>query len=281
MSNLAKRLITFCIGLPLIIVIVLVKPFHHAALQLIIAVASVIGISEYYNMSSSKIKLFPKWLLIIFSVLLPVSTFIFLQTELPLELILWTYTLMVIILMAIECLTAQDFTDSVPKIALSALGLFYVGYMLTFIQRITDFTYDTRALILFFLLVFMCDSGAWFFGILLGKNNRGIFKASPNKSVAGFIGGIFTDVGLTTIFFFVIPNFFDASIWRYLVIAFFTALASIIGDLIESVIKRSFGAKDSGRIIPGRGGILDCIDSVVAAAPVFYILYALLIENLL
>ena len=117
----------------------------------------------------------------------------------------------------------------------------------------------------------MCDSAAWFFGILFGNKTRGYFKASPNKSLTGFVGGIAGSIASGLLFTYIFKDIFCVEIYKIVITGFFTALAAIIGDLIESVFKRNLQVKDSGTIIPGRGGILDSIDSIIIAAPVFYI----------
>ncbi|MDR0387105.1 MAG: phosphatidate cytidylyltransferase, partial [Treponema sp.] len=115
---------------------------------------------------------------------------------------------------------------------------------------------------------------------LFGGNNRGIIPASPNKSVAGFIGG-FTGsilIGLGAAWFF--PAAFSStvmpSLWAGVILGFVSAAAASLGDLAESVMKRSSSIKDSGGLIPGRGGVLDSIDSIAMAAPVYYGLYRFL-----
>ena len=115
----------------------------------------------------------------------------------------------------------------------------------------------------------MCDSAAWLFGVTMGKNNRGLIKVSPNKSVMGFIGGFAGSIVIGIIAHYVFPVFDSVS--KVILLGVITAFAAILGDLAESVMKRSARIKDSGNIIPGRGGILDSIDSIVFAAPVFYI----------
>ena len=121
------------------------------------------------------------------------------------------------------------------------------------------------------LFVFICDSLAWFFGVLFGKSTRGYVAASPNKSLVGFIGGISCSIIEGFLFKCIFPEKIPFSYIEIFILGFLTAIASIIGDLIESVFKRSSGVKDSGNIIPGRGGVLDSIDSIVIAVPVFYI----------
>jgi len=272
MSNLAKRLITFCIGLPVMFGLTLLKPFNHLALQCIALAAIFLSLSEYYNMVSNKVKLFPKWFFLTLGCLLPLLNYVFLLTGISQEILLWVYSAIVIILLGVECFTAEEFSQSVERLGLSAFGIFYIAYLLTFVCRLTVFENETHIIVLFFMLVFMCDSGAWFFGMLFGKNNRGIFKASPNKSIAGFIGGIFTDVALTIIIVLLLPNIFPGDLWRYVIVAAVSALGAIIGDLVESVIKRSCGVKDAGNVIPGRGGMLDCIDSMLITAPLYFAL---------
>jgi len=92
---------------------------------------------------------------------------------------------------------------------------------------------------------------------------------SPNKSVEGLIGGI----GLAIIIIIVVQvnylNLTFAQHLLFLILSVVTVFASVLGDLFESMIKRRAGIKDSGRILPGHGGVLDRIDSLLAAAPIF------------
>lgn len=277
MNNIAKRLLTFFIGLPLVIALVFIQYQNHLVLNFAIVLASVIGANEFLNIISSKVKITTRISILTFSGLIPILGYVFILANISLDALLWIFTIEVILILAEECFKASDFTFSFEKIAFSSFIVFYCGYMLSFITRLTSYENSNSLLVLFFLFVFMCDSGAWFFGMLLGKNNRGIFKASPNKSLAGFIGGIITDVAIAILLKFVFPEIYQGDLWKYIVLGFVTAIGAICGDLIESVFKRSCGVKDSGNLIPGRGGILDCIDSIIIAIPVFFIMYEYLL----
>ena len=125
-------------------------------------------------------------------------------------------------------------------------------------------------------MTFACDSIAWFFGILFGKNNRGLIKASPKKSIAGFIGGFAGSLCIGFIVYFLFKEFRNF-LPQLIIISLLTAAAAIIGDIVESILKRAADIKDSGKIILGRGGILDSMDSLLFAIPVFYISYKFLI----
>jgi phosphatidate cytidylyltransferase len=129
-------------------------------------------------------------------------------------------------------------------------------------------------------VAYLNDAAAWAAGLFLGKGNRGIIPASPNKSAAGFAGGLLASVVIGAGASCLIPEIFSSprmpSLPAGAILGLMTGAAATLGDLGESVLKRSAGLKDSGFIIPGRGGILDSIDSLAAAAPVYYILYRLL-----
>ena len=163
----------------------------------------------------------------------------------------------------------EQFSDSLTRIVTSTFTILYSSFFFTFIQRMTVWQYSREIIIVFLLMVFMCDSAAWLFGVTMGKNNRGLIKVSPNKSVMGFIGGFAGSIVIGIIAHYVFPVFDSVS--KVILLGVITAFAAILGDLAESVMKRSARIKDSGNIIPGRGGILDSIDSIVFAAPVFYI----------
>jgi phosphatidate cytidylyltransferase len=140
---------------------------------------------------------------------------------------------------------------------------------------------NSRLIILVFLAtVFANDSLAWASGMLFGKGNQGIIPASPNKSVAGFIGGTAASVLVGAGAALFLPGVFvpqrTPALAAGLILGLLSGVAVSLGDLGESAIKRSSEIKDSGFIIPGRGGVLDSIDSIAFAAPVFYYAYRLL-----
>lgn len=120
-----------------------------------------------------------------------------------------------------------------------------------------------------FLAVFASDIGAFYVGSFLGKHKL-CPKISPNKSVEGAIGGFVVSMVCTLIYQEIwMP---EVSLTQTFPLAFLCAIAAQIGDLFESVIKRSKGVKDSGSILPGHGGVLDRIDSLLLAIPVFYVM---------
>ena len=119
-----------------------------------------------------------------------------------------------------------------------------------------------------FLMVWCADSGAYFVGRKLGRRKMAP-NVSPNKSVEGLAGGLVT--GLLVV---VAISVFKLQLTGTVLVAFvtlsaLTILASVLGDLFESMLKRRAGVKDSGTILPGHGGILDRIDSLLSATPIF------------
>lgn len=197
----------------------------------------------------------------------------------------------VFIIFIFEIFTARTFEKSNARIARSVCALLYAGYLPSFITNISMLPGSTEHLVTFLVMVFISDSAAWLFGVLFGKNNRGKVAASPNKSVAGFIGAYLGCILVAFLAsYLVFPPAFDALVdvahrvfhkvphkaIRVLVLGIALCTASIVGDLAESVFKRSADIKDSGKIILGRGGILDSVDSVFMAAPFYYYLVCFL-----
>lgn len=120
-------------------------------------------------------------------------------------------------------------------------------------------------------LVWAADSGAYFAGKSMGKRKMAP-HVSPNKTIEGLIGGIIAALIVGWLF----SGWFDiqfTSPVHMVIITLITVVISVLGDLVESMFKRVSGIKDSSNIIPGHGGILDRIDSLTAAFPVFALLY--------
>jgi len=116
-------------------------------------------------------------------------------------------------------------------------------------------------------LVWVADTGAYFAGRRWGKRKLAP-TVSPGKSIAGLIGGLVLTLVLALWVSYDV-NLSPVQIIYLILLTLLTALASVLGDLLESMVKRYRGVKDSGRILPGHGGILDRIDSLTAALPIF------------
>ncbi len=131
--------------------------------------------------------------------------------------------------------------------------------------------YGAKLVLFVCLLVWAADSGAYFAGKSMGKRKMAP-RVSPNKTIEGLIGGIIAALIVGWLF----ANWFDiqfTSSAHMVVITLITVVISVLGDLVESMFKRISGIKDSSNIIPGHGGVLDRIDSLTAAFPVFALLY--------
>lgn len=144
---------------------------------------------------------------------------------------------------------------------------------LRFYQYNVDNYQGTYLLLYVFLLVWGADSGAYFVGRAIGKHKLAP-KVSPGKSWEGAIGGIIASVLIAVVFLMVTPeNVFGRTVEMgpFIMLSIITVIMSAFGDLTESMFKRQAGIKDSSHLIPGHGGILDRIDSLTAALPIFAI----------
>lgn len=127
------------------------------------------------------------------------------------------------------------------------------------------------------ICAFLTDAGAYFAGVFLGKH-RGITKVSPNKSLEGYIGGILSG-GIFLLLYGVILQQFAGLTVSLPIMAVYGLIGSAVtevGDLSFSLIKRQFGIKDYGNLLPGHGGMLDRFDSMTFAAPTLLILVSLI-----
>lgn len=158
------------------------------------------------------------------------------------------------------------------NIAYTLLGLFYVALPFSLLNFITTLsgTYTYEILFGFFFILWSSDSGAYLAGSAMGKHK--LFpRVSPGKTWEGTIGGALASYGVA----FVISGWYTSiTLTDWMVIATILIVIGTLGDLVESLFKRSINVKDSGNILPGHGGILDRFDSLVIATPfVFTYLY--------
>ncbi len=176
---------------------------------------------------------------------------------------------LLILLFAYFCFCPGKIEGAIGRIAAIFVGILYVGTFGGLIGLIRD--WENGLFWVFFLLgtVWMNDTAAYFAGRAFGKHKLAP-QVSPGKSIEGFFGGM----AGSWLGFFVFWIIFGRPIGvsQGLVLATVVAVVGPIGDLSESLLKRSVGAKDSGTMIPGHGGMLDRIDALLFAAPVVYFL---------
>lgn len=170
----------------------------------------------------------------------------------------------------------------VQNIAYTLFGIAYIAFpfsILNFIATPLDRApeqYLPFVLIGLFVILWTNDSGAYLVGSMLGKTKM-CERISPNKTWEGAIGGTIIAI-IASIIFFHFTNILSPI--HAIFLSILTVIAGTLGDLTESLLKRSFNVKDSGKVLPGHGGLLDRFDSMLFAAPIYYI-YISVVLNLL
>ena len=191
--------------------------------------------------------------------------------------------LVINIVVSIKCIVFLFF-DKIQKISVSSKYLYLLGYIILpfiFITKISfgEKDYNPKIIIGLFILIWTNDTFAYIVGKSIGKYKL-LERISPKKTIEGFVGGVVFAIiaGFLISKFYIRPNpkFSERSILIWILIAVIVGIMGTIGDLIESKFKRIAGVKDSGKIMPGHGGILDRLDSVIFAAPFIFLLYQIL-----
>jgi phosphatidate cytidylyltransferase len=170
-------------------------------------------------------------------------------------------------------LLAKENPAGLTAIAVTLFGLMYVPWLLNFIQKINFFPgVEGKYFLLYFILITkFSDMGAYIVGSLIGRHKM-IPRISPGKTWEGFGGAIVVSTGASLVFVHFLGDHMAGMNWVHaVVLGVILSSTAVIGDLIESLFKREAGAKDSGNILPGIGGILDLLDSLLFNAPIMYL----------
>lgn len=280
--KILARLSIFLIGLPAVLALVLLFPYrNHLLTNLAIIVASAIGAIEFAQIIGRRGCHLMAVEAAIIGAALPTAATLRVSFGAESEWELLAFSTVGLWMISSRAFSQKAQLQPIIDRIISGFSvLLYPGSLLFWLVRLNAHQDAPILLITFLLMVFGNDSLAWLAGMLFGEGNRGLVAASPNKSVAGFVGGMFASVLVAFCGVYLFPGAFPSPFINRTVTAtlfgLVTGAAAIIGDLAESSMKRSVDMKDSGTLIPGRGGILDSIDSVAFAAPVYLAAYAVL-----
>jgi phosphatidate cytidylyltransferase len=282
MKKIFERLIVFFVGLPVLLSVVIFFPqCNHLLLNLLIVVFSVLGAVEFRNILSKKIQVVSLTETMILGAMVPAAWTLAVCFGIEDRVVHGLVIPGAAWLLVSGIFGNRDKFDSYIGRTITGFSMMiYPGFFLAFLIRMALFKEAGLVILIFILTVLLNDAFAWAAGILFGKNNRGFFAASPNKSLSGFAGGLAASLSTGMAAVLIFPGAFTStlapSILAGAVLGLATGTAATLGDLGESAMKRSAGVKDSGTLILGRGGALDSIDSLLLAAPVYYTLYQIL-----
>jgi len=262
MSNLLVRTLSG-IGFVLVMLVgLLVDKFLFAALVLFIMTVMML---EFYRMTIGDGYRTQQALAIAAAVIMFVLVFVSCAFHVPGKFL--SLTMVPIIILMISSLYAKDRKDF-KRLSHIYTGLLYIAAPLSLVNLIAFKGGDFHAVMLlcFFVIIWCSDIGAFAVGCTIGKNGRKLFpEVSPHKSWAGFWGGMAFAVLATLILR--LTGLIELPVVHCIVLAVIMHVAGVYGDLFESQWKRACDVKDSGRIIPGHGGMLDRFDSALFAVP--------------
>ncbi len=231
---------------------------------LAISIISLIGAHEYYGIclrkDGSHLRVF-----FIFSTLFPIIATLSKHSE-------RVFALLIAALILNACITifsAAKLSQPFETLLKASFGTLYLGLFPSFLILFMAEPHGAAWLLFLTTVTAASDTGAFLIGKSVGKNKL-CPSVSPGKTVEGFIGGMFCGAFfslLVAVAVFDNVNFISLTLCALLLSAL-----GVIGDLVESLLKRSMNVKDSGSLLPGHGGILDRIDSLLITAPVLYYL---------
>lgn len=247
------RIATALVGIPIIFAVMY---YGKIALLTFVLLIVMLGMHEYLAMAANMNIKAIKWICYVLALSFPLITYF---TNVPIDFIFVTVFLLSAIVSLVFGL--RSFKDT----AFQLFGIIYLGGTLSYLLKIRALPDGFRYLLLTMLFIWMSDSAAYFTGMLFGKHKLAP-ALSPKKSIEGSIGGLFFTILLAILLAYI----WHLSLLKLVGMAILVNIFSQLGDLVESAIKRQADIKDSGKLLPGHGGVLDRFDSTFFAMPIVY-----------
>ncbi len=279
--NLIKRIFSGVIYIALIVAAILLLDNSPVMYLLVFPLLIVLGISEMVTMAKDDAT--QSWLVNIIDMLggvgLFVAFYMHYEGETMQSRALWLLPIAFYLILRTIAQLYRPQQNAVHSLERSFFSLGYVALPVALLNCVMSIT-APRLLLGIFMFIWLYDTGAYCFGMLLGRH-RLFERVSPKKSWEGVIGGIVACLAGA----WVTHNWFDEffqvpDLTTWIGLSLVVAVFATFGDLVESLIKRTVGVKDSGNILPGHGGILDRIDSLLLVAPAVLIYLMLIVPNI-
>lgn len=281
MKNLLKRICSGIIYIAIIVSAILLLDNSPVMFLLVFSLLIVLGIGEMVTMAKDDAT--QSWLVTVIDMLggvgLFVAFYLHYEGESMQSRALWLLPIASYLLLRTIVQLYRPQQNAVHSLERSFFSLGYIALPLAMLNCIMSIT-APRLLLGVFMFIWIYDTGAYCVGMLLGRH-RLFVRISPKKSWEGVIGGIVFCVAGAYATHYWFDEFFqvpDLTTWVGLSVV--VAVFSTFGDLVESLIKRTVGVKDSGNIMPGHGGILDRIDSLLLVVPAVLIYLQLIAPNI-
>lgn len=269
------RILTALVALPILIASIVLPSYVPETVWIFVAIAVlalVAGLFEFYSLTKTLELKADAAVGYIGAAMLTAAFILDVPAKAP-ELLIATLAFFFVLVLITQTFRFQaDFSKMLTGIGVTILGVLYVaflgGFLIATRVGFENHPYlSTHLLGYFFLVIMGADSGAYFAGKALGKHKL-VPKISPGKTWEGLIGGLVAAAGFgalsTYLFFPELPYQWSIPL------AMIMAAVSVLGDLAESAMKRGSGAKDAANILPGHGGLLDRLDSLLFNAPILY-----------
>lgn len=254
-------------------VIVVFSSIYYPVCGLVATLLIVGGLYEFFYMVEKKgVKLFKLFGTVV-GLFIPITIYFHFTIKEGWQLLFAVLGLFVLFLLE---LTKKENHQAILSLSTTVFGIIYISWCFSFLIRIRQL--EEGALLVAFLVSVTksSDIGAYLWGRKYGKTPL-LTRISPKKSLEGAMGGFFTSLAVGIIFSYFIHTI---GYWEKFFLIIIIAIISQLGDLFESLLKRDCQVKDSGKIFPGMGGILDVIDSIIFTAPIFYLYVTMMKESL-
>ena len=261
--TLKKRVITALWGIPLLIAAVWFdKPLPW--FTVLLAIWGVLAVFEFYRMVAAS-KIAPlTYFGLVWSLLFILSPH-FNNDFITSPTLLTSAVVLSLVWLVLRRQKEGAFIGWVWTIA----GILYVGWLLSYFVALRGLDDGRNWVFLALFTTFASDTAAFFIGRALGRHHL-VPSISPGKTWEGAIGGIFGAIMISLLFTLPTPLGLPLSYWQAILLGLLVSIFGQLGDLVESLLKRNMGVKDSGKLLPGHGGFLDRIDSIVFAGIVIY-----------